>query len=365
MRVRTSEADRRMPACCRGRKRCGRGRRDIRILCCLLSAVLLAGCAGGEPGGTAGAGNGAAESGAARSETAPQPGGDAAGQNGAGAAESAPQLSGDAGSGAAGTAGEQQAEETSSAETEPAAIPDEAKELLADSGIFYGSAERCRMSAEQAEAFAETVRTEAERLRQNHERMVSMDPEVMDGLTPVSGAALIDTGNGLPVLFCAGGSVRADTAGGGSREWERVSSWSIWQYMDGKAELYQRGREDMFGCVTDACPTFYRDYLMITQYWNADDYDRTVYPYEDGMIAEESSAGVHLLRNEDEEIFVVDGEQKDEEACRAWTARWDVDPLASFTLENGSQKGEFAGLTDAETFVQALMDYAAAAGRTE
>lgn len=41
-------------------------------------------------------------------------------------------------------------EAASSAETEPAAISGEAKKLLVDSGIFYGTAETCRMSAEQA-----------------------------------------------------------------------------------------------------------------------------------------------------------------------------------------------------------------------
>ena len=233
-------------------------------------------------------------------------------------------------------------------------VSEAAKALLADGISYYGEAGECRMSGRQAAAFAEVLRSELAAAEQKHARMEDMDPEVMDELLPVCGAALIDTGNGLPVLFVAGGSAPADTLESGSQDWERVSSWSIWQY------------EDIFGCVNDQYPALYPDHLLLTVLRSADDCDRNVYRYGDGVIEKEIAACAYLRGFENdgviERLYVVDGQQTDKDAYDVWNGQWAEGAAAQFSFAADSPKGSFSGVTSAEKLIGVLTEYAETAG---
>ena len=319
----------------------GRRAAGVFVCCIMLAAAILAGCsASGSPEAGSGAGAGETGSGTDIPEGSAMP-------------EEA-------------VTPDETAEPEETVMPEEVVIPDEAKKLLEAGVSYYGSPDGCRMTGQQAEAFAEVIRSELAAMDQKHARMENMDPEVMDGLTAVCGAALIDTGGGRPVLFVAGGSVRADTLESGTQDWERVSSWSVWQYVNGAPELYQRGQEDMFGCVFVQYPAFYQDYLILTEFRSADDCDRNLYRYGDGFIEKEAASSTYLRGYEQEDgmeyLYTVDGVQKDKDAYDAWGEQWEKGAVTDFFVEGNSQKGSFTGVASAEKMIATLAEYADIAG---
>ena len=160
----------------------------------------------------------------------------------------------------------------------------------------------------------------------------------------------------------AGGSVLTDTMESGTQDWERVSSWSIWQYGSGGAELYQRSQEDVFGCAAGQYPALYQDYLLLTVLRSADDCDRNVYRYGDGVIETEAATSAYLRGFDNDGsigyLYVVDGRQEEKETYDAWNGKWTDGALAGFSFEADSPKGSFTGVTPAEKMIGVLTEYA-------
>ena len=94
----------------------------------------------------------------------------------------------------------EQPEDEPPAQSEERTEPDPSPELLAllDSVVYYGDKSQCRLTPEQADAFAAVLRQEMASLQAKTERN-----EV--NLVADFCVALFDTGSGIPAMFCGGG----------------------------------------------------------------------------------------------------------------------------------------------------------------
>ena len=118
--------------------------------------------------------------------------------------------------------------------------------------------------------------------------------------------------------------------------------------------------------MNDQYPALYPDHLLLTVLRSADDCDRNVYRYGDGVIEKEIATSAYLRGFENdgviERLYVVDGQQTDKDAYDAWNGQWAEGAAAQFSFAADSPKGSFSGVTSAEKLIGVLTEYAETAG---
>ena len=117
----------------------------------------------------------------------------------------------------------------------PSAPPANNPSDLLGSIAYHGDPAQCRMTADQARAFAEVIESETAAL----ERQYAQDPTASSWGEVNAYAALVDIGNGNPILIYIGGLSRTGTpalAGLGD-----IIRSGIWQYIEGRAVAFSVG----------------------------------------------------------------------------------------------------------------------------
>ena len=126
-----------------------------------------------------------------------------------------------------------QSEQPAWLEQEPEGPSPELLALL-DSIVYYGDKSQCKLTREQASAYAEVIRQEtdsfvAEALRQ----LVGQSPEIRIY------AALFDVGDGTPALIFGGGALSTYAFSEYAPDsWVDAGTFGIWQYQNGQAVPY-------------------------------------------------------------------------------------------------------------------------------
>lgn len=117
----------------------------------------------------------------------------------------------------------------------PSAPPSGNPSDLLGSIAYYGDLAQCRMTADQARAFAEVIESETAAL----ETQYAQDPTAGSRGEINAYAALIDIGNGNPILIYIGGLRRTDIpALAGLSD---IIRSGIWQYIEGRAVAFPVG----------------------------------------------------------------------------------------------------------------------------
>lgn len=234
-------------------------------------------------------------------------------------------------------------------EPEPSESQGPSEELLAllDSVVYYGDKEQCRMTQEQASAFAETIRVETARVMGGS--FPGTDPSELGCF-----AALFDVGDGTPALFFAGGTTYISPVSPpeeGVVEWGTYpGSHSIWEYRDGQAVQYASGN-----CLVQREGGLY---LINLNYSMAGTDIGNIYALTGSAISDAPVAvggiefdGQHNLH------YKIDGVEVTQEEHQAWAEQWDEDILCGSVHYGGGTDGSFIGLGDADATADALERY--------
>ncbi len=116
---------------------------------------------------------------------------------------------------------------------------EDAVRVVPENIVYYGDRSQCRMTSQQASAYAEVIRQEIDELRKSYEDLSQQFPSVVDEIRSLNHyAALVDTGGGNVALMAGGGAVynlRGHEAREDGAEFAYCSCWGIWQYLDGRA----------------------------------------------------------------------------------------------------------------------------------
>lgn len=254
---------------------------------------------------------------------------------------------------------EQRAEREPEPEPEPEGPSPELLALL-DSIVYYGDKSRCRLTAEQAAAYAEVLRQEtnslvAEALRQ----LAGQSPAIHVC------AALFDVGDGTPALFFGGGVLSTyELPMDGSASWVDVGTLGIWQYQDGQAVPYAPEGMEPGGYWGQALAL--RDgHLFIGGQRGSDgtQYNAGVYPLTGSAIPTTplTSAGYEpkdLLLDPYDLRCTVDGAEVPWETFEQWCDQWEKQPNLCGHYWDGGVGGRFTGLGDATATADALAQYA-------
>lgn len=236
-------------------------------------------------------------------------------------------------------------------------------ELLAVLGeiVYYGDLSQCRLTPEQALAFAAVLREEIASVTANAKfKMIGEDPVIY------TGAALFDVGDGTPALFFGGGAVPGwMTAYAVEGSWSTVGTFGIWQYADGQAVPYAPEGQEPGGYWGQQLAL--RDgSLFIGGYQGSDgtQYDGGVYPLAGAVIpaVPQTSAGyapVDLLFDIEHFNYQVDGAEAGEAEFETWRDQWEKRDVLCGHYWDGGVGGSFTGLGDAAAAAAALERYAA------
>lgn len=107
--------------------------------------------------------------------------------------------------------------------------PDDVSDLLG-SVAYYGDPAQCRMTADQARAFAEVIASETAALERRYEQDANV--QGMGEITAY--AALIDVGEGNPILVYAGGLCPEEFEHFQANGFDYIMTVGIWQYINGE-----------------------------------------------------------------------------------------------------------------------------------
>lgn len=251
------------------------------------------------------------------------------------------------------------------AEPEPA---DESPspELLAllDNIIYYGDKSRCKLTAEQAAAFAEVIRRETSNLLADAKlQLFGQNPQVG------TYAALFDVGDGTPALFFGGGAMQTFTnpeTGAEYSYWSTVGTAGIWQYLDGQAVPYAPEGMEPGGYWGEQL-TLRDGYLFIGGQFGSDGstYSAGVYPLTGSTIptTPQTSAGYEPkdLFSDFDPLCTVDGAEVSWETFEVWRDQWQTQTVLCGHYWDGGVGGSFDGLGDAAAMADALAQYAVGA----
>lgn len=241
-------------------------------------------------------------------------------------------------------------------------------ELLAllDSVVYYGDPAQCKLTVEQAAAFAAVLRQEMDSLSLLAEQSAS------GGSAGVrSCAALFDAGGGTPALFFGGGTQSQWVPSeGGNVNWSDVGTSGIWQYQDGQAVPYApEGLEP--GEYWGRLLVLRDGSLFIGGSIGSDgsQYDGGVYLLDGDALpaAPYTSAGyepVDLLMDPYNTRYWVDGAEATAGEFNAWQNQWADRPILCGHVWDGGVGGTFLGMGDAATAADALTQYAGGGERS-
>ncbi len=255
----------------------------------------------------------------------------------------------------------EESEDGEAGEPESPALPEPPEdegpspELLAllDTVTYYGDKTGCRMTPEQASAFAQVIRQESAVLRQQAAATVN------------TCAALFDTGDGVPALLFGGG--REPGLGPGIREdgsvlWESTGAYGVWEYRDGRASAWRPEDLDSFM----GWSLILRDGTLSVLFAASDgsSRDSRVYPLNGGPIpvTPQTFAGFDLpdIFNLDDYRYRIEGAEVSGEEFMAWSDRWETQPRLCGQTWDGGVGGVFFGMGEAAAAADALEKYAAA-----
>lgn len=240
-------------------------------------------------------------------------------------------------------------------------------ELLAllDSVVYYGDKEQCKLTPEQAAAFAAVLRQEMANLQaktENNEEDLVADFCV----------ALFDTGSGIPAMFCGGGMnytsgwASPDLDGDIGMYGDAYQS-GIWEIRDGQATLFaEEGQEPAY---FRRGPVSLREGSLLLGGWSEDhtEYNGKVYPLTESGIARMPltfAAYAYNFEEPDNNSYTVDGAEVTQEDFDAWMVRWGDQPnLCGYYT--GGASCSLTGVGNAQTAADALEQYAVNAQDSE
>lgn len=214
---------------------------------------------------------------------------------------------------------------------------DPAAEL--NSIAYYGDPSQCRMASEQAGAFAEVIETETAALRVG--QGLSGEAEEVTAY-----AALIDIGEGKPILVYAGG-VRGDgPSANPSLKIDDTVTVGIWQYIDGGTVYFNAPlRFVRWDGDTLCCPGGLAA--------GPDNYfDANIYGVEGGILSETPVSSISWSSGS----YFVDGQPDSGSKYNAIKAHWSAyEPIGLFETGAGQLMWyEVAGMTPAEDVLAVL-----------
>ena len=204
---------------------------------------------------------------------------------------------------------------------------------------YYGDPAQCRMTPEQAGAFAEVIETETAALR------------VGLGLSGQAGevtayAALIDIGEGKPILVYVGGVRNDGPSKNPSLQYDDTITVGIWQYIDGDAVSFNAPlRFVRWDGDTLCCPGGLAA--------GPDNYfDANIYGVEGGILSETPVSSISWSSGS----YFVDGQPDSGSKYDAIKAHWSAyEPIGLFETGAGQMMWyEIAGMTPAEDVLAVL-----------
>lgn len=209
---------------------------------------------------------------------------------------------------------------------------------------YYGDPAQCRMTPEQAGAFIDALHIHEAQLEQEYQagNYASSSPD--DSL--LNYAALVDPGDGVPLLITAGGL----SSGGDSRSfyWDYLSRLRVWQYIDGQAvELSLNGAAGLVAISEDGIWTGWSgDYPY---HYEVRNLDAALYPFADGTLLESPA---HTLYGKQGE-FQIDGVPVTEGEMNAALEAYGAGVRVSMGY-GGGPFGACSGVTPAEDVLAVL-----------
>lgn len=204
---------------------------------------------------------------------------------------------------------------------------------------YYGDPSQCRMASEQAGAFAEVIETETAALRVG--QGLSGEAEEVTAY-----AALIDIGEGKPILVYAGG-VRGDgPSANPSLKIDDTVTVGIWQYIDGGTVYFNAPlRFVRWDGDTLCCPGGLAA--------GPDNYfDANIYGVQGGILTETPVSSISWSSGS----YFVDGQPDSGSKYNAIKAHWSAyEPIGLFETGAGQMMWyEVAGMTPAEDVLAVL-----------
>lgn len=209
---------------------------------------------------------------------------------------------------------------------------------------YYGDPEKCRMTPEQAGAFIDALHIHETQLEREYQagNYASSSPD--DSLRNY--AALVDPGNGVPLLITAGGL----SSGGDSRGfyWDYLSRLRVWQYIDGQAvELSLSGPAGLVAISEDGIWTGWSG--EYPYHYEVRNLDAALYPFADGTFLESPA---HTLYGKQGE-FQIDGVPATEGEMNAALEAYGAGVRVSMGY-GGGPFGACSGVTPAEDVLAVL-----------
>lgn len=228
----------------------------------------------------------------------------------------------------------------------PSAPPSGSPSDLLGSIAYYGDPAQCRMTADQARAFAEVIESETARL----ETLYALDGSAQSIGEITAYAALIDAGDGNPFLVYIGGLQAAEVTWDGSAYdiFRHIKTNGIWQFINGTAVPF---------ATTNGFNTVYwtgsqlmtKSGFMNTFYMNA-------YEAVNGVLSETPVSTATLGVAPASSIpCQIDGQPATESEVRSWMDSWNGPGSISIGEVVG---GATKGMTPAADIVTVLKSYA-------
>lgn len=203
---------------------------------------------------------------------------------------------------------------------------------------YYGDPAQCRMTPEQAGAFAEVIETETAILRTK----LGLSGEAGEISTY---AALIDIGEGKPILFYAGGVRNDELSGNPSLKIDGTVSFGIWQYIDGNAVRFNApARAVLWDGNVLCCPERLSAWM--------DYFDAYIYNAAGGVLFEMPVSSIAYSSGS----YFVDGQPDSRSKYDAIKAHWSAyEPIGLLNSGAGQMMWyEIAGVTPAEDVLAVL-----------
>ncbi|MBD5132927.1 MAG: sigma-70 family RNA polymerase sigma factor [Clostridiales bacterium] len=235
--------------------------------------------------------------------------------------------------------------------TPSAPSPNDLSDLLG-SIAYYGDPAQCRMTADQARAFAEVIRSQSAKLEQLYEQHQRVYDERALGVPRQCYAALVDAGNGIPFLIFAGGLISG--IDDHSVYWEYLCLFTIWQYVDGQAVRFWPADASIIGTITSSGVWFGWDgitpYHYLYRHLNA-----ILYPFQDGTI---SMQAAHTLYGDSKtNTYTIDGKPASRNELDAALADYTSDIWVTHSMDWRRNGGYFTGVCPAEQVLEVLTEW--------
>ena len=246
---------------------------------------------------------------------------------------------------------------------------------------YYGDLSNCKMTAQQAEAFAAVIRSEEENRRQYAEECMEADD--YSDYAFDNQVAFVDTGNGVPAMLFF--SSMNEKWGGQSYD---TGYNSLWQWKDGKAERFLPPtdwlKED-HGYPEGLYCHLYSDHILVVEaeyYMYGQIKNLAVFPFRNGQIAATPSTTAFYLfgdanafreyagvvDNGVKMCFEIDGKTVSESEVDSWMQRNGNGDRINYYNNTGAlagydyvRQGAYSvwGMSPAREVITALNTYAA------